>query len=180
MSQLPDRPDLDQVREAGQAVTGVLSAEARELIDGQYADRTHLRPVLAAVLAALPGLGPVTVQARTTLVSLVTPRRTFAVVQATTKNRVDLGLRLDDVPPGGRLLAARESARPPCGLACPRPATWTRRPLGGCGAFRRTPPAAPRAPPHRKWDSPIEGFDLPGLTCRRHPAARAITTFTSP
>jgi hypothetical protein len=70
---------------AGQAVTGVLTAEARELIDGQYADRPHLRPVLDAVLAALPGLGPVTVQARTTLVSLVTPRRTFAVVQATTK-----------------------------------------------------------------------------------------------
>ena len=58
MSQLPDRPDLDQVREAGQAVTGVLSAEARELIDGQYADRTHLRPVLDAVLAALPGARP--------------------------------------------------------------------------------------------------------------------------
>jgi hypothetical protein len=79
----PDRPDLDQMREAGQAVTGVLTAEARELIDGQYADRPHLRPVLDAVLAALPGLGPVTVQPRTTLVSLVTPRRTFAVVQVT-------------------------------------------------------------------------------------------------
>ena len=62
-----------------------MTAEARELIDGQYADRPHLRPVLDAVLAALPGLGPVTVQARTTLVRLVTPRRTFAVVQATTK-----------------------------------------------------------------------------------------------
>ncbi len=104
MSQLPDRPDLDRMREAGQVATGVLTAEARELIDGQYADRPHLRPVLDAALAALPSLGPVTVQARTTLVSLVTPRRTFAVVQATTKNRVDLGLRLDDVPPGGRLL----------------------------------------------------------------------------
>src|ERR1022692_968746 len=102
MSQIPDRPDPGQVREAGQAVTGVLTAEARELIDGQYADRPHLRPVLDAVLAALPGLGPVTVQARTTLVSLVTPRRTFAVVQARTRNRVDLGLRLDDTRPGGR------------------------------------------------------------------------------
>jgi hypothetical protein len=102
MSQLSDRPDLGQIRGAGQAVTGVLTAEARELIDGQYADRPHLRPVLDAVLAALPGLGPVTVQARTTLVSLVTPRRTFAVVQATTKNRADLGLRLDTVGPGGR------------------------------------------------------------------------------
>jgi hypothetical protein len=92
---------------AGQAVT-VLTAEARELIDGQFADRLHLRPVLDAVLAALPAIGQVTVQARTTLVSLVTPRRTFAVVRATTKNRVDLGLRLDHTPPGGRLLAATD------------------------------------------------------------------------
>ena len=107
MSQLPGRPDPGQIREAGQAVT-VLSAEARELIDAQFADRPHLRPVLDAVLAALPGIGPVTVQARTTLVSLVTPRRTFAVVRATTKNRVDLGLRLDSTPPGGRLLASQK------------------------------------------------------------------------
>ncbi len=34
------------------------------------------------------------------------PRRTFAVVQATTRRRVDLGLRLDHARPGGRLLAA--------------------------------------------------------------------------
>ena len=133
MSQLPDRPDLDQIREAGQAVTGVLTAEARELIDGQYADRPHLRPVLDAVLAALPGLGPVTVQARTTFVSLVTPRRTFAVVQATTKNRVDLGLRLDAVRPGGRLLAARDvgAATAPTGTSA-----WvgaTRRVTERCG-----------------------------------------------
>jgi hypothetical protein len=38
-----------------QAVT-VLTGDARELIDAQYADRQHLRPVLDAVLAALPGL----------------------------------------------------------------------------------------------------------------------------
>ena len=53
---------------------GLLSPEAVQLIDGQYADRLHLRPVLDAVLAALPALGPVTVEARRTLVSLVTPR----------------------------------------------------------------------------------------------------------
>jgi len=33
---------------------------------GQYADRPHLRPVLDTLLAALPALGPVTVQARKT------------------------------------------------------------------------------------------------------------------
>jgi hypothetical protein len=76
-------------------VPGLLSPEAVQLIDGQYADRQHLRPILDAVLAAVPSLGAVTVQARKTLVSLVTPRRTFAIVQATTRNRVDLGLRLE-------------------------------------------------------------------------------------
>src|SRR5258708_36376127 len=106
MSQLPGRPDPGQIPGAGQAVT-VLTEEARELIDGQYADRLHLRPVLDAVLAALPALGPATVQARTTLVSLVTPRRTFAMVQARTKNREDLGMPLDSTPPRGRLLRPR-------------------------------------------------------------------------
>ena len=47
-----------------------LEAEADGLIAGQYSDRPWLRPVLDAVLAALPALGPVTVQARKTFVSL--------------------------------------------------------------------------------------------------------------
>src|SRR5215469_10829527 len=71
-----------------------LVAEAEELIDRQYADRPQLRPVFDAVIAAVPALpGPVTIQARGTLVSLVSPRRTFAVLKPTTKSRVDLGLR---------------------------------------------------------------------------------------
>ena len=44
-------------------------------------------------------------QARKGYVSFVGPRRTFAVVQPSTRSRVDLGLRLDD-PVGGRLAAA--------------------------------------------------------------------------
>jgi hypothetical protein len=82
-----------------------LTADASALIDGQYADRPQLRPVLDSVLAALPAVGEVTIQARKTYVSLVSPRRTFAVVQATTKKRVDLGLRLD-TEPAGRLRPA--------------------------------------------------------------------------
>jgi uncharacterized protein DUF5655 len=78
-------------------------ASADELIDGQYEDRPHLRPILDAILDAAAGLGEVTIQARKTYVSLVSPRRTFARAQATTKNRVDLGLRLDGEKPGGRL-----------------------------------------------------------------------------
>jgi hypothetical protein len=80
-----------------------LLASADELLDGQYADRPDLRPVLDTVLAAALSLGPVTVQARKTYVSLVSPRRTFAIVKATTKRRVDLGLRLDSQHPEGRL-----------------------------------------------------------------------------
>ena len=71
---------------AGQGVTGYaqallvwerfgypdyLTADADELIEGQYADRPQLRPILDAVLALLPALGPATVQARKTIVSLV-------------------------------------------------------------------------------------------------------------
>src|SRR5919199_1162979 len=69
-------------------------ASADELIQGQYADRPQLRPIFAALIDAAAGLGEVVVQARKTYVSLVTPRRTFARIQPTTKNRVDLGFRL--------------------------------------------------------------------------------------
>jgi hypothetical protein len=85
-----------------------ITAGANDLISRQYADRTQLRPILDATLAALPGIGQVAVvQARKTYVSLVSKRRTFAVVQATTKNRVDLGLRLRDQPADGRLKSGK-------------------------------------------------------------------------
>ena len=58
------------------------------------------------MLTRVAGLGEVTVQARKTYVSLLTPKRTFAAVQATTKRRVDLGLRLANQAPGGRLESA--------------------------------------------------------------------------
>ena len=155
-----------------------MNAEDGELIDGQYDDRPGLRPVLDAVLAALPALGPVTVGVRKTLVSLVSPRRVFAVVQATTRNRVDLGLRLEGVEPGGRLLAAKNLG----------PAT-VRIPLAGPGEFddealgwlrrayeQNTGPAPPRRPPAPRAKADprplmvvIEGFDLPGRSFRPEP-----------
>jgi hypothetical protein len=78
-------------------------ASADDLIDGQYAGRPHLRRIFNAIIGAAAGLGEVTIQARKTYVSLVTPRRTFARLQPSTKNRVDLGLRLEGQEPGGRL-----------------------------------------------------------------------------
>jgi hypothetical protein len=80
-----------------------LLASADELIQGQYADRPQLRPIFEAIVAAAAGLGAVIIQTRKTYVSLVSPRRTFARVQPTTKHRVDLGLRLAGQQPGGRL-----------------------------------------------------------------------------
>jgi Domain of unknown function (DUF5655) len=84
-----------------------LLASADELIDAQYADRPQLRPIFDAVISAAMGLGEVIIQARKTFVSLVTPRRTFARVQATTRNRVDLGLRLEGQKSVGRLRPSR-------------------------------------------------------------------------
>jgi hypothetical protein len=91
-------------------------ASADELVDGQYADRPQLRPIFDAIIAAATGLGgpgsgagsgEVVIQARKTYVSLVTPRRTFARVQPTTKDRIDLGLRLEGQEPVGRLQPSR-------------------------------------------------------------------------
>ncbi|MDX6284694.1 MAG: hypothetical protein QOG53_179 [Frankiales bacterium] len=80
-----------------------LTAGADELIEGQYADRPELRPILDAVLEAALGTGIVTVQARKGFVSLVTPKRKFAIVKAAAKHRVDLLLRIEREPGGGRL-----------------------------------------------------------------------------
>ncbi len=84
-----------------------ITASADGLVDAQYADRPDLRPIYDAVIEAVLELGEVTVQTRKTYVSLVTPRRTFARIQPTTRTRVDVGLRLDGVPPAGRLKPCR-------------------------------------------------------------------------
>jgi hypothetical protein len=80
-----------------------ITASADELIEGQYADRPHLRPIYNAIINAMLGIGAITIQARKTYVSLLTPRRTFARVQPTTKNRVDVGLRIEGQKPSGLL-----------------------------------------------------------------------------
>jgi hypothetical protein len=84
-----------------------LTSSADELIDRQYADRSHLRPIYEAIVASAQALGEVVIQARKGFVSLLTSKRTFARVQATTKNRIDLGLRLEGLQPRGRLKPSR-------------------------------------------------------------------------
>jgi hypothetical protein len=154
-----------------------MTTGADELIDAQYADRPQLRPVLDAVLAALPALGQVTVQARKTIVSLVGPRRTFAVVQATTKNRVDLGLRLDNEKPGGRLLAARDIGAANLRIPLTGPGDFDEEALGWLRRAydENAAPPPPRRPARRPatvlgpLTVVIEGYDLPGLTCQPEP-----------
>ena len=161
-------------------LAGFLTAEANDLIAGQYSDRPRLRPVLDAVLAALPALGLVTVQARGTIVSIVGPRRTFAVVKATTKSRVDLGLRLDHTQPGGRLLPARDIGAATVQIPLTAPDEideevlgWLRRAYDENAA-----PPPPRRPARRPapvlgpLTVVIEGFDLPGLTCAPEPGGQ--------
>jgi Family of unknown function (DUF5990)/Domain of unknown function (DUF5655) len=150
-----------------------------ELIEGQYADRPQLRPVLDAVLAVLPALGPVTVQARKTIVSLVCPRRTFAVVRATTRDRVDLGLRLDDAVPGGRLQSAKGigggGATVRIALRRPGDVDDEVRDLMRRAYEENTAPPTPRRPARRPgavvgpMTVVIEGSELPGRTCRPEP-----------
>jgi Domain of unknown function (DUF5655) len=84
-----------------------VTTSADALIDAQYADRPHLRPIYDAIVRAAGDLGDYVIQVRKGFVSLVTPRRTFARVQSTTRDRVDLGLRLEGTKPGGRLQPSR-------------------------------------------------------------------------
>lgn len=84
-----------------------ITASADKLIHDQYADRPHLQPIFDAIVGAAMEMDEITIQARKTYVSLLTPRRTFARIQPTTKNRVDLGLRLEGQKPVGCLQTSK-------------------------------------------------------------------------
>ena len=93
-----------------QRASGVLDAFVTLPLSDVFATRSvlkALRPILDALLAMAPSIGEVEVQNRKTYVSLLTPRRTFASIEPTTKSRVDLGLRMPkDQKPDGRLVVA--------------------------------------------------------------------------
>ncbi len=110
-----------------------LTASADELVDAQSADRPALRPIYDALLDEVSDMGEVTVQARKGYVSLLTPRRTFARVQPTTKSRIDVALRLDQAPEG-RLAPHRVHEHMPVALQFSSPGdldeeaiSWLRR-----------------------------------------------------
>ncbi len=84
-----------------------LTTPADELVNAQYADRAELRLIYEAIIKAAASLGAVTVQARKTYVSLLTPRRTFARIQPTTRTRIDLALRMEKPRTDERLVPSR-------------------------------------------------------------------------
>ncbi len=91
-----------------------------ELIDNQYADRPHLRPIFDQLIARARAVHPeIEVVGRKTYTPLYTPRRQFAVIKATTKKRVDLGLRLDGHQPSGRLVQAKNLGNETINLRIP-------------------------------------------------------------
>ncbi len=162
-----------------------LSPEALWLIDGQYADRPQLRPVLDAVLAVLPEVGPVTVEPRPTLVSLATPRRVFAVVQATTRSRVDLGLRLEEAgrPAHPRLLPARDLGPARVRLALTGPGDVDGQAVGWLRlayAQNAGPPPPRRKPAPRPRPEPVPlrvVIEASGLTGRTFQAEPGLPTY---
>lgn len=78
-----------------------------ELVDSQYAGtKAGLRPVYESIVAAVGSFGgDVEIAPKKTYVSLRRSKQ-FALVQPSTRTRVDLGLKLAGVEPDGRLEAS--------------------------------------------------------------------------
>lgn len=86
--------------------------DADELIDGQYANHPHLRPIADALLAWASATDGVEIQMRKGYVSLHSARRKFAQVTRTTNTAVDITFRLD-APAEGRIETVKTRADDP-------------------------------------------------------------------
>lgn len=79
------------------------SHAAGDLVDAQYQGKEALRPIYDKLKAAIEALGSdVEIAPKKAAVSFRCKRQ-FALVQPTTKTRVDLGLKFNDRPHAGRL-----------------------------------------------------------------------------
>ncbi len=79
------------------------SFDADDLVELQYKGKESLRPIYESILAVAKQFGDdVEVVPKKAAVSLKTGKQ-FALVQPSTKTRVDLGLKLKGVEPDGRL-----------------------------------------------------------------------------
>lgn len=79
------------------------SFDAGELVEAQYKGKESLKPIYEALNKVITSLGNnVEVAPKKAAVSYRVKRQ-FALVQPSTKTRIDLGLKLNDVPHEGRL-----------------------------------------------------------------------------
>lgn len=88
---------------AGQAASGV----EKDLVADQYAgEKAALRPIYDTLLAAVNDFGDdVEISPKRTYVSL-RRKKQFALIQPSTKTRVDVGLNLKAIEPQGKLEAS--------------------------------------------------------------------------
>ena len=79
------------------------SQDPTDLVESQYAGKESLRPIYERLHAVITGFGDdVEVAPKKASVSF-RRKRQFALVQPSTKTRVDLGLKFNDRPHAGRL-----------------------------------------------------------------------------
>ena len=98
---------LAKLGQASAAGPDAAVAPEADLVEAQYGgDKASLRPIYDALLAAVQGFGDdVEVAPKKAYVSL-RRKRQFALVQPSTKSRVDVGVQLKGVPAGERLEAS--------------------------------------------------------------------------
>lgn len=81
-------------------------SKTTDLVAAQYAgDKAGLKPIYDAVIKAVESFGDVEIAPKKTYVSLRRSKQ-FALVQPSTKTRLDLGINLKGEPPKGRLEAS--------------------------------------------------------------------------
>lgn len=81
-------------------------SKTTDLVAAQYAgDKAALKPIYDAVIKAVESFGGVEIAPKKTYVSLRRSKQ-FALVQPSTKTRLDLGINLKGEPPKGRLEAS--------------------------------------------------------------------------
>ena len=76
------------------------------LVDAQYSQKESLRPIYDAIIEGISGFGDdIEISPKKSYVSIRRSKQ-FALVQPSTRTRVDIGIKIKDCEPTGRLEAA--------------------------------------------------------------------------
>ena len=79
------------------------TGDSDDLVKSQYSRKETLVPIYKLLLEVVKSLGnDITITPKKTSVSIIRKRQ-FALIKPATKSRIDLGLKLKDVPVNGRL-----------------------------------------------------------------------------